>query len=262
MPYTIDLSGGTVVVTGGNRGIGLAMSEAVANAGANVAILYRSHPEAEKSAAKVAEKFGTKVKAYKCDVGDQELVLKTIEAAAKDLGTPIVGLMANAGVSVVKPALELSKADYDYVYNTNVFGVFNTCQAVAKHWKAVGYKKGSIVVTSSMSSEIYNQSAPNVPLTQVFYNSSKGAVSNMVKCLAAEWAPLGIRVNALEPGFCNTEQTSGMDANVRDYQASSIPLKRFSEPHEQAEPAVMLLSDKASYITGTILRPDGGFTIW
>jgi len=262
MPYTIDLSHGTVIVTGGNRGIGLAMSEAVANAGANVAILYRSHPDAEKNAAKVAEKFGVKVKAYKCDVGNHELMVETIEKASKELEKPIIGLMANAGVSVVKPALELSKDDFDFVYSTNVYGVFNTCQAVAKHWKSAGFKKGSIVVTSSMSSSIYNQSALNEPLTQVFYNSSKGAVTNMVKALAAEWAPIGIRVNALEPGFCNTEQTSGMDPKIRDFQASSIPLKRFSEPHEQAEPAVMLLSEKASYITGTILRPDGGFTIW
>lgn len=133
---------------------GLAMSEACAEAGANVAIFYRSHPDAEKSAAKVASKYNTKVKAYKCDVGDSALVKKTIEQASKDLGTPIGGLLANAGVSVVKPALELSAEDFNYVYNTNVLGVFNTCQAIAAHWVENGYKKGSIVVTSSMSSSV------------------------------------------------------------------------------------------------------------
>lgn len=130
------------------------MSEACAEAGANVAIFYRSHPDAEKSAAKVASKYNTKVKAYKCDVGDSALVKKTIEQASKDLGTPIGGLLANAGVSVVKPALELSAEDFNYVYNTNVLGVFNTCQAIAAHWVENGYKKGSIVVTSSMSSSV------------------------------------------------------------------------------------------------------------
>ncbi|KAK0556036.1 hypothetical protein OC846_001472 [Tilletia horrida] len=261
MTYTIDLSGSTVIVTGGNRGIGYAMSEAVANAGANIAILYRSHPEAEKKAQQVADKFKVKVKAYKCDVGDAKQVKDVIGQIEGDLGTPIKGLMANAGVSVVKPALELTAEDFRYVYDTNVLGVFNVSREIAAHW-IKNQVKGSIVITSSMSSEIYNQSALNKPLTQVFYNSSKGAITNMTKCLAAEWAEYGIRVNTLEPGFCNTEQTSGMDATVREFQASSIPLKRFSEPEEQAEPAVLLLSDKATYITGSVLRVDGGFTIW
>lgn len=261
MPYTIDLSGGTVVVTGGNRGIGLAISEAVANAGANVAILYHSHPKAQEAAENVAKKFGTKVKAYQCDVSDAKLVKSTIEKIEGDLGTPITGLAANAGVSVVKPALELTPDDFQKVFSANVLGAFNSCQAVAQYW-VERKMKGSIIVTSSMSSEIYNQSGTNQPLTQIFYNASKGAATNMVKGLAAEWAPYGIRVNALEPGFCNTEQTSGMDPKIREWQASSVPLKRFSEPHEQGEPAVLLLSDKSSYMTGTILRPDGGFTIY
>jgi len=262
MPYTIDLSGSTVVVTGGNRGIGYAMSQAVANAGANVAILYRSHPEAEKKAAEVANDYKVKVKAYKCDVGDAQQVKDVVGKIESDLGTPIKGLLANAGVSVVKPALELTADDFHYVYNTNVLGVFNVSREIAAHWIKNGTKGGSIVITSSMSSEIYNQSGLNKPLTQVFYNSSKGAVTNMAKCLAAEWAEHGIRVNALEPGFCETEQTSGMEQSVRDFQASSIPLKRFSTPKEQAEPALWLLSEGAAYITGSQLRPDGGFTIW
>ncbi len=110
--------------------------------------------------------------------------------------------------------------------------------------------------------QVYNQKGLSDPLTQVFYNSSKSAATGIVRGLSAEWAPLGIRVNALEPGFCNTEQTSGMDASIREFQAKSVPLGRFSEPHEQAGPAMMLLSDAASYITGSQLRIDGGFTVW
>lgn len=240
---------------------GLAISEAVASAGANVAILFHSHPKAHEAAENVAKKHGVKVKAYQCDVSDAKKVKDTIEHIEKDLGTPITGLAANAGVSVVKPATELTPEDFHKVFDANVLGAFNSCQAVAQYW-IQRKSKGSIVITSSMSSSLYNQKGLNEPLTQIFYNASKGAVSNMVKGLAAEWAPHSIRVNALEPGFCNTEQTSGMDPKIREWQASSVPMGRFSEPHEQGEPAVLLLSDKSSYMTGTILRPDGGFSVY
>ena len=254
MVFEIKLNG-TIVTTGGNRGIGLAISKSCAQAGANVAMLYHSNPEAEKAAEEVAKEYGVKVKAYKCDVSDAELVKKTIQQAEADLGQ-ITGLAANAGVSIVKPALELTPDDF------HVLGVFNACKAVAQHWVDTKFDKGSIVVTSSMSSEIYNQKGPNDPLTQVFYNASKGAVTNMVRGLAAEFAKYNIRVNALEPGFCNTEQTSVMDKSIRDYQASTVPMGRFSEPHEQGAPCVFLLSEYASYMTGSRIRPDGGFTVW
>ncbi|KAL4399314.1 oxidoreductase [Malassezia pachydermatis] len=260
MVFELKLTG-TIVVTGGNRGIGLGISRACAQAGANIAVLYHSNPEAEKAAENIAKEFGVKCKAYKCDVSDADLVKKTIKQAEEELGQ-VTGLAANAGVSVVKPALELTPDDFHKVFNVNVLGVFNACQAMAKHWVETGYEKGSIVVTSSMSAEIYNQKGLNDPLTQVFYNSSKGAATNMVKGLAGEFAKYKIRVNALEPGFCNTEQTSGMDKSIRDYQASSVPMGRFSEPSEQAGPAVFLLSEHASYMTGTQIRPDGGFTLW
>ncbi|WFD20721.1 hypothetical protein MCAP1_002973 [Malassezia caprae] len=260
MVFEIKLTG-TVICSGGNRGIGLAISRACAKAGANVAILYHSHPDAEKNAESVAKEFGVKVKAYQCDVSNAEQVKKTIKTAEEELGQ-ITALAANAGVSVVKPALELTDEDFHKVFNVNVLGVFNTCKSIVSHWAETGFKKGAIVVTSSMSSEIYNQKGPCDPLTQIFYNSSKGAVTNMVRGLATEFIQYGVRINALEPGFCNTEQTSVMDAKIREYQASSVPMGRFSEPVEQAEPAVFLLSEHASYVTGSQMRVDGGFTCW
>lgn len=165
--YQIDLKGLVVIVTGGNRGIGLAMSKAAASAGADIAILYRSHPQAEESAKKVADEFGVKVKAFQCDVGDIEAVTKTVEEVSK-MGT-IGGLLANAGISVVKPAFELTSKDFEAVYKTNVLGVFNVCTATAKHWVQKKYQGGAIVVTSSMSSGLYNQKGLNDPLTQAFY---------------------------------------------------------------------------------------------
>lgn len=140
----------------------------MAKAGANVAILYRSHPEADKVASDVAKEFGVKVKAYQCDVSDATTVKKTVQQVESELGE-VTGLAANAGVSVVKPALELTPDDFHKVFNVNVLGVFNTAQAVVQHWVEKKFKKGSIVVTSSMSSEIYNQKGLSDPLTQCFY---------------------------------------------------------------------------------------------
>ena len=145
MVFEIKLNG-TVVTTGGNRGIGLAISKACAQAGANVAILYHSNPDAEKTAEEVAKEYGVKVKAYKCDVSDAELVKKTIQQAESELGQ-ITGLAANAGVSIVKPALELTPEDFYKVFNVNVLGVFNACKSVAQHWVETGFEKGSIAVS-------------------------------------------------------------------------------------------------------------------
>jgi len=261
MVFSIDLANKCIVVTGGNRGIGLAFSRAVAQAGARVAIIYRSAKDADEVATKLEQEFGTKAKAYQCDVSDADLVIKTFETIDNDLG-PITGLVANAGVSVVKPAIDLTADDFSKVFNVNVLGVFNSARAAAKLWINRKYDGGSIVITSSMSSRIINQTGPNKPLTQVFYNSSKGAVSNLTKGLAAEWAPHKIRVNALSPGYVNTDQTSGMEKSVRDHQAQNLPLGRFAEPDEMSGQALLLLSDHASYMTGNEYFVDGGQLIW
>ncbi|KAF7439742.1 hypothetical protein PC9H_000078 [Pleurotus ostreatus] len=259
--FVINFAKKCVVVTGGNRGIGYAFTRAVAQAGANVAIIYRSSKDAEAVAEKVANEFSVNVKAYKCDVSDTDLVNKTFQKIDDEIG-PITGLIANAGVSVVKPAFELSHEDFSRVYDVNVFGVFNTARAAAKLWVDRKHDGGSIVITSSMSSRIINQSEQNTPLTQVFYNSSKAAVSNLTKGLASEWSPYGIRVNALSPGYVNTDQTSHMDKNIRDHQASGIPLRRFAEPHEMTGQALLLLSEHATYMTGGEYFVDGGQLIW
>jgi len=259
--FTIDFAGKCIIVTGGNRGIGYAFSKACASAGAKVAIIYRSSKDAENVASKLSQEFSVESKAYKCDVGDENQVIKTFKQIDDDLG-PVTGLIANAGVSVVKPALELTADDFEKVFNVNVLGVFNAAKAAAKLWTERKYQGGSIVITSSMSSQIINKVGEASPLTQLFYNASKGAVSNLTKGLAAEWANHSIRVNALSPGYVNTDQTSGMDKKVRDFQAQSLPLGRFAEPHEMAGQALLLLSDHASYMTGGEYFVDGGHLIW
>jgi len=258
--FSINFADKCIVITGGNRGIGYAYTRAVAQAGANVAVIFRSSKDAEEVTAKVGKEFGVKAKAYKCDVTNTEIVNNTMGLINKEMG-PITGLIANAGVSVPKPALELTHDDFKYVYDVNVFGVFNTARAVVKHWLETKHP-GSIVITSSMSSQIINQSAMNEPLAQVFYNSSKAAVSNLTKGLASEWAKHGIRVNAVSPGYTKTDQTRHMDKKVLEYQSAALPLKRFAEPHEITGQALLLLSDHASYMTGGEYFVDGGQLIW
>jgi len=260
MVFTIDFKGQTIIVTGGNRGIGYELSRGVATAGANVAIIYRSSKDADEVAEKIAKEFGVKVKAYQCDVSKADLVTQVFKRIDDELG-PVTGLVANAGVSVVKPATELTQEDFNYVYGVNVLGVFNTSNAAAKLWIS-RKSKGSIVVNASMSSQIINQSAQNISLTQVFYNSSKAAVASVAKGLAAEWAQHGIRVNSVSPGYVNTDQTAHMDPKFREFQAAGIPLKRFAEPEEIVGQTVLLLSDHASYQTGGEYFVDGGQLIW
>ncbi|KZT26070.1 NADP-dependent mannitol dehydrogenase [Neolentinus lepideus HHB14362 ss-1] len=259
--FVIHFGGKCVVVTGGNRGIGLEISRAVAKAGASVAIIYRSSKDAEQVATNIGKEFNVKSKAYKCDVSDADLVNKTFAKIDDELG-PIKGLVANAGISVVKPALEMTTDDFNKVFTVNVLGVFNSARAAAKLWIERKHQGGSIVITSSMSSHIINQLGSNKPLTQIFYNSSKGAVTNLTKGLAAEWAPHNIRVNAIAPGYVDTDQTAGMDEKVKNYQAENVPLKRFAKPEEMTGQAILLLSDYASYMTGGEYLVDGGQLIW
>ncbi|TFK31612.1 NADP-dependent mannitol dehydrogenase [Crucibulum laeve] len=260
MPFTIDFSGSCIVVTGGNRGIGLAFTRALAEAGANVAVIYRSSKDAPEVTARVAKEYGVKTKAYQCDVSDTKQVKEIFRQIDKEMG-PISGLIANAGVSIVKTAVELTHEDFQKIYDINVYGVFNTARAAAKLWIERKHK-GSIVINALMSSRIINGVGPGQPLTQVFYNSSKAAVSNLAKGLAAEWAPHGIRVNSLSPGYVNTDQTAGMDKRIRDFQAKQVPLGRFAEPHEMAGQAILLLSDHATYMTGAEYFVDGGQLVW
>ncbi|GAA5843326.1 hypothetical protein JCM11251_007286 [Rhodosporidiobolus azoricus] len=249
--FTIDFEEKVVVVTGGNRGLGVGITEALAQANATVAIIYNSAKDAEDVAAKLSEKWGKTIKAYQANVGDAARVGEVFGQIEKELG-PIHAVVANSGISVVKPALELTADDFKKVFDVNVLGVFNTAQAAARLWVERKHA-GSIVVISSMSDTIVNS-----PIQQAFYNSSKGAVSNLSRCLAAEWAPHNIRVNNVNPGFIETDQTMHMDPQLRENQCKEVPLGRFSKPWEQAGQVVFLLSKYASYQTGGSNYVDGG----
>ncbi|KAG2109047.1 uncharacterized protein F5147DRAFT_693844 [Suillus discolor] len=238
-PPTMDFSGKCIIVTEGDRGIGLVYSIALAKAGARVAIIYRSNEDAPQVAQDLEKEFRVEVKAYKCDVTNAEQTVEMFEFIAKDLG-PVTGLIANPSVSVVKPVLALTTEHFNHVYNANVFGVLNSAVAAAKLWKGKNLENFSIVISSTTSSRIINQAATNEPLTQVFDNSSKAAVSSLTKGLAAEWAQAGhnFRVNEVTPGY------------------------GFATPDQIADQALSLLSENASCMTGGGHRVDGAQLIW
>ncbi|BGP19711.1 hypothetical protein JCM10213v2_007828 [Rhodosporidiobolus nylandii] len=245
---SIDFEKKVVVVTGGNRGLGRGIVEALAQANASVAMIYNSAKDADEVAAELRKKWSLPIRAYQCNVSDAARVKEVFGTIEKEMGE-ITGVVANSGISVVKPALELGKEDFDKVFGVNVFGVFNTCQAAAALWTERKHA-GSIVVISSMSDTIVNS-----PIQQAFYNASKGGVSNLSRCLAAEWAPYGIRVNNVNPGFIETDQ-------LRENQCKEVPLGRFSKTYEQAGQVVYLLSKYSSYQTGSSVYIDGGYLMW
>lgn len=257
--WNIDLAGKAIIVTGGNRGIGLAISRQVAQAGGHVAIVYHSSEDAPNEADKIAEEFNVKAKAYQVDTSDLKAMHELVHTVYTDLG-PVGGLVANAGVAVSKPALEMTRADFDAQFETNTWGAFAASQACAALWKEHGYQNGRIVFVSSMSAHIANKGS-----TQCFYNPSKSAVSMLAKCLAMEWKDMGITVNTICPGYVDTDMTSGLTEDKEKLESKmeeQVPLARISKPDEQAGMVVFLLSDHASYITGSDHLIDGGCTIW
>ncbi|WWD16641.1 hypothetical protein CI109_101071 [Kwoniella shandongensis] len=258
MVWQIDLSGKCIVVTGGNRGIGLAISHQVAQAGAHVAILYRQSEDAPEIAKGIAEKYDVRCVAYKCDVTDQKAVQELFRTIYHDVG-PVGGVVCNAGVSHHKPALEYTKEDFYKTFEPNVWGVFVAAQAAALLWKEHQYQNGRIVFISSVSGTVANKG-----IAQAFYNPSKSALTMLAKALSMEWAPMGILVNVVSPGYVDTDMNQSLrdDAKARKEVEDATFVGRLSTPDEQASPTVFFLSDQASYITGSELIVDGGYSAW
>ncbi|WWC87779.1 uncharacterized protein L201_002671 [Kwoniella dendrophila CBS 6074] len=258
MTWQIDLKGKTIVVSGGNRGIGLAISEQVAQAGAHVAIIYRKSEDAPEVAKKIGEKYGVHCEAYQADVSDQKAITDLFQKIYFDVG-PIGGVVCNAGINYKKDALEYTKEDFDGHFGPNVWGVFTCAQAAARLWKQHDYRNGRIVFVSSVSGTIANRG-----VQQAFYNPTKAAVISLAKTLAMEWASQGTIVNVLSPGYVLTDMNASLkdDQKEREETASMTMLNRISEPSEQAGTAVFLLSDYATYITGTEVIVDGGLSSW
>ncbi|WP_309066070.1 SDR family oxidoreductase [Microbacterium sp.] len=242
-------------VTGGASGIGRAIAVGIAEQGGAVGLFDRPGAAFEEAAAAVSAVGGQAI-ALEGDVTDKGSLDAAI-ARLEDAFGPATLAVNAAGIANAAPAEEMSLDQWSTLYEIDVTGVFLSCQAEAQSMLSGG-RTGSIVNIASMSGTIVNRG-----LTQAHYNSAKAAVVHLSRSLAVEWAERGIRVNSLSPGYTATPMNTRpeMVDRMRMF-AEQVPMQRIAEPHEMAGPAVFLLSDAASYITGIDLLADGGHCAW
>ena len=247
------LDGRVAVVTGGNRGLGRAFAQALAEAGAAVAIAARDGARSEAVAEELA-RDGARVIAVPADVTDRDSVRAMTERVTDALG-PVDVLVNNAGLCYHRPALEVPAQEWRAVFDVNVDGLWHCSTVVGE--QMVGRGSGSIVNIGSISAQIVNR-----PQMQPAYNASKAAVHQLTKSLAAEWAPSGVRVNALAPGYVKTEMAPVDQPEFRRHWIDDAPMQRFALPAEIAPALLFLASDASSFMTGSVLVIDGGYTLW
>ncbi len=239
------------LVTGGGQGIGLAIAEAMSEAGAHVVIGEINAETGERAAEKVGGTF------LPLDVTDSQQVADGVRRIVSEHGSLDVSVH-NAGMNRNAPAEEMTDQSWRDVLGLNLDAVFWCSREVGKIMLEQG--RGSIVNIASMSGVISNHPQP-----QVSYNTSKAGVIMLTKSLAGEWAGRGVRVNSISPGYTGTELLKGVqtaDPALFDQWISQTPMARVGEPHELGPIAVFLASEASSFVTGSNLVADGGFTVW
>jgi len=241
-------------VTGGARGIGFNIAIALAEAGADVAIVDTDIDTAKSAAERIAGETGKKILAIKADVTQKNAVDAMIDAILKDFGRIDIAF-CNAGICKNIPAETMTLEEWNQVININLTGVFLTAQAAGKIMIKQG--GGSIINTASMSAHIVN-----VPQPQCSYNASKAAVIQLTKSLAVEWALKKVRVNSISPGYIGTDLTLNsptLKPLIEQWNAMA-PLKRLGRPDELQAIAVYLAGDSSAFTTGSDFVIDGAFT--
>ena len=256
---TLDLfrlDGRTAIVTGGGRGLGRHMAEALSDAGANVVLCSRTVEPLEEVRVEIEERGGRAL-ALQCDVTEGEEVGRVVSEAEGTFGSVDV-LVNNSGATWGAPPAEMPPEKFDQVIAVNVRGTFLMSQAAGRRMIERG-SGGTIVNISSVAGLVGGN--PDYMQT-VGYNSSKGAIISMTRDLATSWAKHNITVNAIAPGWFPTRMSSGLIERFEEAMLSDIPLGRFGNPEDLKGVVVFLVSPAAAYITGQTVVVDGGATAW
>lgn len=253
LPPSLDLSGRRALVTGGSRGIGRAIAIALAARGAAVAVNYARNEDAAKEVCSVIEAAGGKAMSIGFDVGDATAVAEAFKTVVKDLGGLEI-VVNNAGISIDALLMRINEADWEKIERTNLRGTLMCCKAASRQLLKAK-TQGRIINLTSVVGEQGN-------VGQTMYSATKAGVIGITKSVARELASRGITVNAVAPGFIDTDMTSAaLQGDAREALLAQIPLKRIGLTDDIAEAVAFLASDAASYITGQVLRVNGGLQI-
>ena len=245
----MSLNGKTALVTGASRGIGRAIALRLAEDGANVAVIYAGSADKAEAVVNEITALGVNAKAYQCNVADSAAVNETVKAVTNDLGKIDI-LVNNAGITRDGLMLRMKDEDFDAVLDTNLKGAFNMIRACYSGF--IRKKSGRIINISSVSGIMGNAGQANS-------SASKAGVLGLTKSVARELASRGITCNAVAPGFIQTDMTENLGDN--NPLLNSIPLGRMGKPEDIAAAVAFLASDSAAYITGEVLKVDGGLAI-
>jgi len=251
-----DLAGRTALVTGGSRGLGLQIAEALVEMGARVARVARKPDELDGAVTHLQAQFGTQAVAVACDLSDAGAIPPMVERTLERLGAIDI-LVNNAGTTWGAPTVEHPLDAWRKVVDLNLTAMFVVTQEVGRR-SMIPRGRGRIINVASVLGLTGGNDAGR-PAT-LAYNTTKGGVVNFTRALAVEWARYGINVNAIAPGLFPTKMTRGLIEMLGDEAASKAPLRRVGGPEDLKGVAVLLASDASAFITGQIIAVDGGVT--